>query len=91
MTENDKRALKLISDNGGTLRTYCSGVGGLLYPTPKNRREGAPDNRRAQGLALAGAKAMRRLEQQGLITIRGVWDSSENIYQLTKKGREFSQ
>ena len=87
LTENDKQAINLLSEHGGSLRTYCSCVGELLYPVPKNRREGAPDNRRRQGLALAGAKAMRRLERQGLITIKGVFGSNENVYTLTVAGK----
>lgn len=88
MTENDKKALRLIIESGGCLETYCSAVGELLYPKPKNLRSHGVDNRRRQGLALAGAKAMRRLEKQGLITIRGVSGSHLNQYRITSAGRK---
>lgn len=87
MTENDKRAINLLIKHNGSLQTYCASVGELLYPKPKHKREGAPDNRRRQGLALAGAKVMRRLEKQGLITIKGIFGSNENVYSLTAAGK----
>ena len=88
MTENDKKALRLIVASGGCLESYCSVVGELLYPEPKNMRSDGVDNRRRQGLALAGAKAMKRLEKQGLITIRAVCGSHLNQYRITSDGRK---
>lgn len=82
LTENDKRAFDLVASHGGTLQTYCSCVGEMLYPKPKNARTDKVDNRKRQGLALAGSNAMKRLELHGLITISHVSESLENVYKI---------
>lgn len=84
LTENDKRALALIEAAGGRLVTYPSCIGEALYPEPKNRVS-RYDNRKRQGLALCGGKAMSRLAKLKLITIRPVFGRGETEYALIRK------
>lgn len=81
LTDNDKKALGLLQSHGGTLQGAAA-VGILLYPEP---REDGPKYRKNQGLGLAAAKVMRRLNKKGFVQIRSN-DYCRCIYSLTSEG-----
>ena len=83
LTENDKKALRLLRKHGGCLEGAAA-VGSLLYPIP---RENGPKYRKKQGMALAAAKVMRRLEKRGLVVARSN-NFCRNVYLLTQEGRD---
>lgn len=81
LTENDKKLLSIFSRNGGKLTSNPSTIGFELYP---NGRE----SRTAQGMALAGGKAISRLIKAGLVNAKS--DSKFfTVYRLTDSAEKY--
>ena len=78
LTTNDKKIIDWLCRNGGMVETRPSGVGHVLYGdlTPEGYRK------TAQGLALAGGLAMRRLQRKGVISIAYQPDSYRTRYRI---------
>lgn len=77
ITSTDINVLKLVKDNNEEMR--ASEIGFYLYP------DGKP-NRSAQGMALAGGKAMSNVIKKGLVTRKIYIDNYR--YKLTNLGYE---
>jgi len=80
LTDNDKKIIDWLNRNNGRVETNPSGVGSILYGT--KTKDGYQKS--AQGLALAGGLAMRRLEKKGILSIRMDGDTYITAYTLIK-------
>jgi hypothetical protein len=84
LTKTDILGLQLIAGHGGVMKTRPSDIGMALYPNPKH---GGRDHRSAQGMALAGGKAMYRLQAMKLISMSFNGTSFLTTYELTSDGK----
>lgn len=80
LTDNDKKIIDWLNRNNSMVETNQSGVGSFLYGT--TTKEGY--QKTAQGLALAGGLAMRRLEKKGILSIRMDGETYITRYRLIK-------
>jgi len=80
LTDTDKKIIDWLNRFGGMVKTNPSGVGSILYGTAT--KEGY--RKTAQGLALAGGLAMRRLKRKGILSIRMDAETYGTQYRLIK-------
>jgi len=80
LTDTDKKIINWLNRNNGMVETNPSGVGSVLYGT--TTKEGY--RKTAQGLALAGGLAMRRLEKKGILSIRMDGETYITRYRIIK-------
>ena len=78
LTDNDKKIINWLYRNGGMVETNPSGVGFVLYGN--KTLEGY--RKTAQGLALAGGLAMRRLQRKGVISITYQFETHFTQYRI---------